>query len=705
MAEPNRAAATIRFGVFEVDLRTGELRKSGLRIRLQVQPFKVLASLLENPGQMVTREELRRRIWPEEEFGDFDHAVNLAVAKLRTALGDSAEQPRFVETLPRRGYRFIAEVASPAPPPTESIQPVRAARSRLRLAIVAGILACLVIAIAVALARRWSRPLPAPPQLTPVPFTALLGLETAPTFSPDGSQIVFAWNGDNHSGATGFDLYVKVIGSETVLRLTNHPSEWISSAWSPDGTQIAFHRMAGADTGLYIISALGGPERKLRSTHVPYSLAAPISWSPDGKWIAFGDPIPEKAEDRIFLLSMQTLDVQQIPHNSKCLHEGEPTFSHKGNELAYVCVHSMDEFELYSVTPLQGTPKRITSSNAPLGIAWSADDSSLIVSQASEEGPELDEVKLTDGSLRRLDFAENAMWPAVASKGDKLAYSFSSGNSSLWRMDLLHPQSPATELIRSTQGHQDAQYSPDGKHIALRSSRGGSWEIWMSDADGSNLVQLSKPISNASTARWSPDGKKIAFDSSQSGNREIYVVDVSERLPRKLATNIRKISSPSWSRDGQWIYFRAYEAMGERIYRCSVNGGNAIPVGKQPDSTFPQESLDGTVLYFAVRPANTGLRQISLTGVFPESAVEGLPPIRDANLWTVVKGGIYFVPMDAPRSLRYFDFASRKVMEIFHLEKNFAEGLSVSPDGRWLLYSQVDEEYSDILLVDHFDQR
>jgi len=97
----------VRFGVFEVDLCSGDLRKAGLRIKLQDQPFKVLAALLEQHGQLVTREELRGLIWPEESFGDFDHAVHIAIGKLRIALGDSAEAPRFIETLPRRGYRFI----------------------------------------------------------------------------------------------------------------------------------------------------------------------------------------------------------------------------------------------------------------------------------------------------------------------------------------------------------------------------------------------------------------------------------------------------------------------------------------------------------------------------------------------------------------------------------------------------------------------
>ena len=108
--DESRRTCVVRFGTYEMGLHSGELRKAGVRIRVQQQPLRLLEILLERPGEVVTREELRSRIWPNESFGDFDQAVNVAVAKLRAALGDSADNPRFVETLPRRGYRFIAEV-------------------------------------------------------------------------------------------------------------------------------------------------------------------------------------------------------------------------------------------------------------------------------------------------------------------------------------------------------------------------------------------------------------------------------------------------------------------------------------------------------------------------------------------------------------------------------------------------------------------
>src|SRR5271168_273158 len=109
--EPRRPTSVVRFGTFEVSLQSGEVRKAGMRIRVQQQPMKLLELLLERPGEVVTRDELRGRVWPNESFGDFDQAVNIAIAKLRNALGDSAENPRYIETLPKRGYRFIAEVS------------------------------------------------------------------------------------------------------------------------------------------------------------------------------------------------------------------------------------------------------------------------------------------------------------------------------------------------------------------------------------------------------------------------------------------------------------------------------------------------------------------------------------------------------------------------------------------------------------------
>src|ERR1700761_4224559 len=173
-ARTGNGSDTIRFGVFEADLHTGELRKSGNRIKLQDQPFKVLQILLERPGNLVTREELQNRIWPNETYGDFDHAVNVAVGKLRTALGDSADNPSFVETVPRRGYRFVGVlentvieiVDTPAPPPPPSAPPAEPEPpQQARGHKYAWIAACLLIMGTLLAAGIWWGRRTAPPQL------------------------------------------------------------------------------------------------------------------------------------------------------------------------------------------------------------------------------------------------------------------------------------------------------------------------------------------------------------------------------------------------------------------------------------------------------------------------------------------------------------------------------------------------------------
>ncbi|MEJ2008307.1 MAG: winged helix-turn-helix domain-containing protein [Acidobacteriota bacterium] len=147
MPQATHPAKVLRFGVFELDLRAGELRKQGLKVRLQERPLQILALLLENPGEVVTREELRRQLWPADTFVDFDHSVNTAIKKLREALGDSAENPRFVETLPRHGYRFIATIDSGAAvhEPQKGVSLAKPPRARRVAALVAGGVAAILV--------------------------------------------------------------------------------------------------------------------------------------------------------------------------------------------------------------------------------------------------------------------------------------------------------------------------------------------------------------------------------------------------------------------------------------------------------------------------------------------------------------------------------------------------------------------------------
>ena len=726
------------FGAFRLNPAERLLVRNGEPVPLTPKAFDALTLLVENAGHLVEKEEFMRRLWPHTFVGDDTLAQNISL--LRKVLTDGSNgATEWIATVPKRGYRFVGVVEwvnesplnpavigdgqvaeQPSPAPIEAKDGGTGAL-RYWLGIAAGIFVFAVCAIVATFVYLKPRPDVRSATLVPTPFTAYPGLELMPTFSPDGSQIVFNWDGNPPSGSKGFDLYVKVIGSENLLRLTRHPSEyWIGSAWSPDGTRIAFHRISGKDTGLYVVPALGGPEKKLRSTHASPGVdcpgcfsGTPISWSPDGKWIAFAASLPPADKQRLYLLSLETLESKQISHAEGCIHEGMPAFSHDGKQLAYLCLLNLDNFEngIYLIATSGSAPRLLTAfvgTGFPSGIAWMAGDTKLIVSRPQNGGEnELGEVSLADGSFRKLPVAQDATWPAISSKGDKLAFvSSSSYHVDIWRKDLWHPQSSAVKLISSTREQTDAQYSPDGKHITFESKRGGVREIWMSDPDGTHLEQISNFKNDMTgTPRWSPDSQKIVFDSRWSGHPEVYISDISDLKPRKLVSNIPEMSEPSWSQDGKWIYFvmTTPGTVSGKIYRCPASGGDGIAISGDGVDT-PLESLDGKTVYFATEDAFGGplsVAWINASSPSNASALEGMPRLGGTQNWTVVSGGIYYTPAESPKSIYYFDFKAKRAHEIFKVDKDFGSGLSVSGDGHWILYSQVDEEKSDIMLVEH----
>jgi Tol biopolymer transport system component len=339
----------------------------------------------------------------------------------------------------------------------------------------------------------------------------------------------------------------------------------------------------------------------------------------------------------------------------------------------------------------------------PSGLSWSADDAALIYANEKGLQSELLEADMASGTVKTLELAGSPWYPTVSFKGDKLAYSFFSTSIGIWRRDLFHPESPPVELVPSTRSQFDAQYSPDGKQIAFVSERSGVQGVWVGSEDGADLVQISKPNIRSGSPQWSPDGRKVAFDAQYSGRWAIYVADISKGIPQRLATNISDFARPHWSRDGRWIYFMSNELGRTGAYRCASQGGDAMAVSNDRIGTAAQESFYDGAIYYASgsnKPVLKRVAQSPLPGIASE--VDGLPRLlSDAN-WTPTKDGIYFVSADSPRSLRHFDLTTKRIRSIFEADKDFASGISVSSDGRWILYSQDGNTNSDIMLVDHF---
>ena len=248
-----------QFGTFELDVRSGELRKAGVRIGLQEQSLQVLRLLLERPGDLVTRDELRQRLWPNGTFVDFDHGLNAVINRLRETLGDSADSPRFIQTVPRRGYRFIAPVdgarvdARTEDPASLAVleTALPGKRTTALLPWIAGA-TIITVSLLLVIAATWllrRTPLSTAPPPRVVPLTRLAGTEAWPAFAPDGEQVAFAWSGENYDNT---DIYVTLVGSTGVRRLTTDPADDYAPSWSPDGRRIAFLRRTGNAARIHV---------------------------------------------------------------------------------------------------------------------------------------------------------------------------------------------------------------------------------------------------------------------------------------------------------------------------------------------------------------------------------------------------------------------------------------------------------------------
>ena len=314
----NSTKGVISFGTFELDLHAGELRRDGRRIRLQEQPFQVLAMLLERPSEIVTREELHGRLWPADTFVDFDHGLNAAVKRLRDALGDSAENPRFVETLARRGYRFVAPIHAPGGGAARKTVPVATSRRYWRIVPVGATLLIVGIMVgwhaghrSVAAVRLVERRLTSNPENDPVISAAI---------SPDGKMLAFAdrsgvflrqmGTGETHpigtaDGAHTYCLSWFPDGSHVLATRTTSPSEqpslWSMSIFggtprrimdagergvvSPDGSEIVFVRGDYGHQEIWEMQANGEQAHKILGE--PGDNIDALVWSPDGRRIAF----------------------------------------------------------------------------------------------------------------------------------------------------------------------------------------------------------------------------------------------------------------------------------------------------------------------------------------------------------------------------------------------------------------------------------
>lgn len=657
-----------RFGPYAVDLHTHELWKFGTRLKLVGQPFEILAVLVSRHGELVTRKELRNRLWPSDTFVDFNHGLNAAVNKLREALSDSADNPRYIETLPRLGYRFIAKVewleAKPPQsvlpeaelsqsrlsqslqsqfaasrvgtnPPTPAENPAIASSARDAKPILTSLVPLEESAPAVSQTSFLSRYLmgagalftafliavlmihpPSSPKASPStpsmiqrtrPLVSIADTNS-PAFSPDGTLVAFF---REHSQSSEAGIYVTAVGSDQLLQLTSNPND-CCPVWSSDSRWIAFTRLNNHEYSIYIVPADGGGDAKRQAEK---ALAAEST----GPLI---QRITITAAAKVFT------NERKLDTSSVAVRRGGIDWSPDGKSIAFAGPDG-----IYLVSPENSasdnpSSRRITNS-PPLSEDWgpsfSLDGTKILFVRDHQSGlsNEIQSVSVTGGDSTHI-FTEPGRItspPQWSSDGHSIIFSSNrTGHTALWRVSLDAPDS-AAQINEAGSPAWDPAISRRGYRLAyerlLRSL--SIWQMDLSDSADKRpylVVSSTSDTDQGPGPQFSPDSKRLAYMSDRTGTMEIWISNRDGSNGFQLSA-VGGAGTPRWSPDSQSVAFDVGTTSGSRIVAMNLHGGEPQMVTRD-HSVCPSWSRDGKWIYFAsTRSGDWQVWKIPATGGDP----------------------------------------------------------------------------------------
>jgi Tol biopolymer transport system component/DNA-binding winged helix-turn-helix (wHTH) protein len=656
--EPQPHHRLLRFGNFEVDPRAGELRKAGMKLKLSGQPFQVLCILLERPGEVTTREELQKRLWPNT-FVDVDHNLNTAINKIREVLGDSAESPRFVETLPRRGYRFIAPVGGgvpssgqlaeelppesepprfpQSPPPAEKSVP----RPKRTLTILATCCACVLLVGAGWFAyKKWHANLPATPvQRALTRLTSEDGLQTGATWSADGRFIAYA---SDRGGK--FEIWVQQVSGGDPIQITKGPAQNWQPDWSPDGKYIAYRSEEG-DGGIYITPALGGAGQQRKIASFGYS---PL-WSPDSSRILLQQT--GFLGKKIYVIGLDGSPPREVLTDQE------------RNQTVMFSTWHPDGRRITSWVVNEA--KNLSSATIPQLWTEPLDGGPAVETRFPPElQKQIEAVAATPGVVEfRTDFRF-----AWAPSGNAIYFERTfRGARNVWRMtvDPVTLQAVKVERLTTSPG-LDAEFaiSRDGSKLAFTSERQQirGWDVPL-NANGGRITGPGQPVTSPGIEAWnfdlSPDGRKLAVGGDRDGRIGIWLTSVPNGREEPMVPDDAYLrDAPIWSPDGKWAaYVRhpaSYSSNTSQVVAWSTESHNEYSVG--------QKTSNGRIVYDWSRDGKSLL------------IVQANDPASPPEIWQL--------PIDKSKS----EPSARRIASDPNYELYQPH---MSPNGRWIVFDAV----------------
>jgi Tol biopolymer transport system component/DNA-binding winged helix-turn-helix (wHTH) protein len=622
------------FGPFVLDARSRILLKDGATVRLTPKAFDTLFVLVQHASQVVEKEQLLKQVWPDiyVEEGSLSHNIH----GLRKALGDDSSEPRYIETIPKRGYRFVAPVRiSRADAPQaafsgveddavviekQTFAPVisdefddtllpaaetkaltsgtvtdQRKKRRVGVAVAAGVLVVSAIAAFVYMTRaRVIPPLVSRPKSTLVRLTNNNAIDARPVWSPDGRSIAFASNRDGK-----YEIYVMDADGSNVKRLTNNIADDVNAMWSPDGRKLLFDSERDGNREIYVMDADGGNQIRLTRSNGVDSTAA---WSPDGNLIAFASnrdtgPSYNPYNLDIYVMNADGSNVRRIVDDPE--YDVSPQWSPDGRKILFVTGRN-GNFDVYEMNADGTDQKNLTpdSDQADGAAIWSLDGNNIAFSRRIEGNAQIFVMDADGGNLKQVTHnAANSELPTWSPDGSRLV--FQTEQDGNWEIYTVSVDGELAQLTDDAADDVSPDWSPDGNRIAFSSNRHGQQHIYVMNADGSALIQITNSPAEDTEPAWAPDGKRIAFTSLRDGNKEIYVMNADGSDPTRLTNDPGVDSTPRWSIDGK-ILFTSNRGGQTDIYVMDDGGRNVSRLTRMGASRAAW-SPDGKKVVFVSR--------------------------------------------------------------------------------------------------------
>jgi len=545
-----------------------------------------------------------------------------------------------------------------------------------------------------------------------VPLTSERAVESMPAVSPNGLLVAYSANSRDPSM---FDVWVTQRGGGAALRLTESPEEDLFPTWSPDGSRLAFARQGGDAATICEVPALGGSVRQLATAG---DVIEGLSWSPDGSELVFSSQDGRQETLRLFRLELETLEVHELTDPPGVFvgeisyggGDTDPEHSPDGRQIAFVRRDAAGRQDVWLVPSTGGPARRLTADLKTVqGLTWMPSGSELIVAAAPRGRFLLWRVRLDDGSRTWLPtLYTDSIRPSLDRSGRVMVYANRYTDTDIWRHRLLAGpgNEPMVEpVIISTSAERWPMPSYDGSRLLFVSNRTGRSQVWVADADGSNLRQLTSfDGRQLERPKWSPDGSRIALSTFFEQHLAVHVIDVATGRISSLAPVADHEQLLDWSPDGEWIYYDVAEGPGWELWRRRVDGGEPEPVDP------PRRDL-GTIRFFGPDMYYTTTEPSGLWA-WPLAGGEArlVVPVdieRHWLTWVPTERGIYFVKAWSDQPLVHlYDPATGRSRPTDSGSPRAASVLVFYRDGSCMLVDRLVRVEADlILLEDPADER